>query len=255
MPRPTAAGKTSRATSSTTSAAAATDTARTARSSGMRSCAAMGCVASATVARKALVISGEVWSSVDGMDCNSTAESRSLASDLLSAVELQSMPSTEDQTSPEMTSAFLATVAEATQPIAAQDLIPLDRAVRAVSVAAAALVVLLVALLVFPAAVGRGMRTLFHTPTLFEGAQAVRDPLVGDVRVTYDFPAYTGLSRQIIEGSTGDLHALRGTHVQIEMRPLRSARQARLLLGDSGEVGALSANLNPGKPTATNPNS
>ena len=36
-----------------------------------------------------------------------------LASDLLSAVELQSMPSTEDQTSPEMTSAFLATVAEA----------------------------------------------------------------------------------------------------------------------------------------------
>src|ERR1017187_5353254 len=80
MPRPTAAGKTSRATSSTTSAAAATDTARTARSSGMRSCAAMGCVASATVARKALVISGEVWSSVDGMDCNSTAESRSLAS-------------------------------------------------------------------------------------------------------------------------------------------------------------------------------
>ncbi len=173
-----------------------------------------------------------------------------LASDLLSAVELQSAPTADAETSMEMTSAFLATVAEATQPIAAQDLIPLDRAVRAVSVAAAALVALLVALLVFPAAVGRGMRTLFHTPTLFEGAQAVRDPLVGDVRVTYDFPAYTGLSRQIIEGSTGDLHALRGTRVQIEMRPLRSARQARLLLGDSGEAGALSANLNHGKLTA-----
>jgi hypothetical protein len=172
-----------------------------------------------------------------------------LASDLLSAVELQSSPTAE--TSAEMTHAFLATVAEATQPIASQDLIPLDRAVRAVSIAAASLVALLIALLVFPSAVGHGMRTLFHTPTLFEGAQAVRDPLVGDVRVTYDFPAYTGLSRQIIEGSTGDLHALRGTRVLIEMRPLRSARQARLLLGDSGEAGALPANLNHGKLTAT----
>ena len=106
-------------------------------------------------------------------------------------------------------------------------------------------------MLAFPTAVGRGMRTLFHTPTLFEGAQAIRDPLVGDVRIAYDFPAYTGLPRQIIEGSTGDLHALRGTRVQIEMRPLRSARQARLLLGESGEAGALAANLNHGKLSAT----
>jgi hypothetical protein len=173
-----------------------------------------------------------------------------LASDLLSAVELQSTSSTEAETSSGMVNAFLATVAEATQPIPTQGLIPLDRAIRAVSIAAAALVVLLVALLALPSAVGRGMRTLFHTPTLFEGAQVIHDPLVGDVRVTYDFPAYTGLSRQIIEGSTGDLHALRGTHVQIEMRPLRSARQARLLLGDSGEAGVLSANLNHGKLTA-----
>jgi hypothetical protein len=91
----------------------------------------------------------------------------------------------------------------------------------------------------------------FHTPTLFEGAQAIRDPLVGDVRVTYDFPAYTGLSRQIIEGSTGDLHALRGTRVQIEMRPLALGPPGPLLLGDSGEDGALAANLNHGKLSAS----
>ena len=174
-----------------------------------------------------------------------------LASDLLSAVELQSAPVAEAEVSEEMTGAFYATVVQATQPIAVEDLIPLDRAVRAISIAAVALLALLVALLVFPSIVGRGMRTLFHTPTLFEGAQAVRDPLVGDVRITYDFPAYTGLSRQIIEGATGDLHALRGTRVHIEMRPLRSARQARLLLGDSGEAGVLAASLNHGKLTAT----
>ena len=174
-----------------------------------------------------------------------------LASDLLSAVQLQAISAAEREMSAEMTSAFCATVAEATQPIAAQDLIPLDRAVRAVFVATLSLLALLIAILAFPTAVGRGMRTLFHTPTLFEGAQVVRDPLMGDVRIAYDFPAYTGLPRQIIEDSTGDLHALRGTRVQIEMRPLRSARQARLLLGDSGEGGALVANLNHGKLTAT----
>ena len=173
-----------------------------------------------------------------------------LASDLLSAVELQSARAKTD-TSPDMASAFYASVAEATVPIPVEELIPLDRAVRAIAVAVLALFALLAALLIFPAAVGRGMRTLFHTPTLFEGATAVRDPLVGDVRVTYDFPAYTGLSRQIIEGSTGDLRALRGTRVHIEMRPLRSARQARLLLGESGEAGVLAANLNHGTLTAT----
>jgi hypothetical protein len=172
-----------------------------------------------------------------------------LASDLLSAVELQSAPVAE--ASPEMTGAFYATVAQATEPIVVEDLFPLDRAVRAIAVAALSLLALLVALLVFPSAVGRGMRTLFHTPTLFEGAQAIRDPLVGDVRVTYDFPPYTGLSRQIIEGSTGDLRALRGTRVHIEMRPLRSARQARLLLGDSGEAGVLAATLDHGKLSTT----
>jgi hypothetical protein len=174
-----------------------------------------------------------------------------LASDLLSAVELQTMPGAEAEVSPEMTSAFCATVAETTQAIAAEELIPLDRAVRAVFVAGCSLLALLIAMLAFPSLVGRGMRTLFHTPTLFEGARAAREPLVGDVRVTYDFPAYTGLSRQVIEGSTGDLHALRGTRVHIEMRPLRSARQARLLLGDSGEAGVLAANLDHGKLSAT----
>ena len=174
-----------------------------------------------------------------------------LASDLMSAVELQSAPVAETDVSAEMIGAFHATVAQATEPIVVEDLIPLDRAVRAIAIAALSLLALLVALLVFPTAVGRGMRTLFHTPTLFEGAQAIRDPLVGDVRVTYDFPAYTGLSRQIIEGSTGDLRALRGTRVHIEMRPLRSARQARLLLGDSGEAGVLAATLDHGKLSAT----
>jgi len=174
-----------------------------------------------------------------------------LASDLLSAVELQTARTAGAEVSPEMAQAFCSAVANATAPIVIDDLIPLRSAVRAVFIAGLSLLLLLLAILVFPSAVGRGMRTLFHTPTLFEGALVARDPLVGDVRVIYDFPAYTGLPRQTIEGSTGDLHALRGTHVQIEMRSLRTVRQAGLLMGDSGEAGVLAAEVNRGKLTAS----
>ncbi|MBN2575446.1 MAG: hypothetical protein JXP73_12855 [Deltaproteobacteria bacterium] len=170
-----------------------------------------------------------------------------LASDLLSAVELEAARSGEVEASPDLTRAFCATVAEATGPLAVEDLIPLDRAVRAVLAAAAVFLVMMLAVLAFPTALGRGLRTLFHTPTLFEGARVAREPLVGDVRVTYDYPAYTGLPRRIIEGSTGELRAVRGTRVHLEMRPLRSARQARLLLGDGGEGGTLVASLDRGR--------
>jgi hypothetical protein len=170
-----------------------------------------------------------------------------LASDLLSAVELQAARTGGAEASPDMIRAFCATVADATAPIVVEDLIPLDRAGRAMFIAVVSLFVMLAGILVFPSAIGLGLRTLFHTPTLFEGAQVAREPLVGDVRITYDFPAYTGLPRQIIEGSTGDLHAVRGTHVQLEMRSLRSARQARLLLGDIGQGGTLATELDHGK--------
>jgi hypothetical protein len=174
-----------------------------------------------------------------------------LASDILSAVELQAGRTGGAAVSTDMAHAFCAVVADASAPIVVEELIPLRRAVRAVFAAGLSLLLLLAAVLAFPSAVGRGMRTLFHTPSLFEGALVARDPLVGDVRVTYDFPAYTGLPRQIIEGSTGDLHGLRGTHVHIEMRPLRTVRQARLLMGEGGEEAVLAADVNHGKLSAS----
>ena len=68
-------------------------------------------------------------------------------------------------------------------------------------------------------------------------------PIVGDVRVTYDYPAYTGLPARTVEGSTGDIAAVKGTHVRIETHPLRPARRALLLLGDRGEAGEIGAAL------------
>jgi hypothetical protein len=170
-----------------------------------------------------------------------------LASDLLSAVELTAARTGGALASPDMTQAFYAQVAEATGPLVVEELFPLRRAVRALLVAIALLLAGLASMWVFPSLLGHGMRTLFRTPSLYEGARATREPLVGDVRVTYDFPAYTRLPRQVIEGSTGELRAVRGTRVELEMRPLRSARRARLLLGESGQAGTHEVVIDHGK--------
>jgi hypothetical protein len=170
-----------------------------------------------------------------------------LESDLLSAVELAAARTGDAAVSPDMTHAFYTEVAAATDDLVVESLFPLRRSLRALGLAIALLLVLLVGLLAFPALLGHGMRTLFRTPSLFEGARVARVPLVGDVRVTYEYPAYTGLPRQVIEGSTGELRAVRGTRVELEMRPLRRARRARLLLGESGQAGTLEAALDHGK--------
>ena len=165
-----------------------------------------------------------------------------LRGDLLSAIELGS-PRALSPGSPNMGTAFRAEVLEKAEPLDVNALYPLHKATRMVFLAGGTLLVFLLGLLLLPHSVGRGTRLLFHTPTLFEGALLAHEPLVGDLRVTYDYPAYTKLPRQTIEGSTGDLHALKGTRVRLEMRPLQAARKALLLLGESGEEGMLETTL------------
>src|SRR5262249_58423523 len=96
----------------------------------------------------------------------------------------------------------------------------------------------------------RGMRNLVHRPSLFEGAAISQVPLVGDVRITYSYPAYTGLPPRTVDGSTGDVAALKGTRVRIETHPLRGPRRALLLLGESGEKGEVSAGVSGSTLTA-----
>jgi hypothetical protein len=175
-----------------------------------------------------------------------------LASDLLSAVELGDgvLPVSATATdagagalvSPSLVRAFHADVARALAPVDPRALVPLRPAALAVAAFVAAMALLAGAASLFPA-IATGLRTLVHRPTLFEGAAVSLGPLVGDVRVTYQYPAYTGLPARTVEGSTGDLVAVKGTRVRLEARPLRSSRKALLLLGEAGERGELPAAL------------
>jgi hypothetical protein len=175
-----------------------------------------------------------------------------LASDLLSAVEFdveddQELPNAG---SPAMARAFFGTVADAAAPLDPAHLLPLRNEVWAGLAAALAALLLVLAVTLSPGTVGRGLHLLVHRPSRFEAASPSRDPLVADLRITYQYPAYTALAPRVVEGSTGDIVALRGTRVRLQMRPLRSARQALLLLGESGERGEIAATLAAGKLSA-----
>ncbi len=172
-----------------------------------------------------------------------------LASDLVSAVELDGLY--PNGGSPTLTRAFQRTVADATEPLEVEVLVPLRAAARAGLAALAGLLLLLAGTMLWPSTVGRGLRLLTRHPSLFEGAVASREPLVGDVRITYIYPPYTGLPQRVVEGSTGDVIAPRGTQVRIQMRPLRSARKALLLLGEAGEAGQVPVSLDQGRLSAS----
>jgi len=174
-----------------------------------------------------------------------------LASDLLSAIELDVENDNQPGTaSPAMTRAFFGTVADAAAPLDPARLLPLRSEVWAGLAAGLAALVLVLAVALSPGTVGHGLHLLVHRPTRFEAAVPSRDPLVADLRITYHYPSYTALAPRVVEGSTGDIVALRGTRVQLEMRPLRSAREAMLLLGESGESGEIPATLAAGKLSA-----
>jgi hypothetical protein len=100
-----------------------------------------------------------------------------------------------------------------------------------------------------PDVIGKGLDTLLHRPSRFEGASVSPVPIVGDLRITYEYPPYTGLPPRVVEGSTGDVIAVKGTQVKIETTPLRRSRGALLLLGETGDGGEIPVHLQKGTMT------
>ncbi|MEO8212665.1 MAG: DUF4175 family protein, partial [Myxococcales bacterium] len=159
-------------------------------------------------------------------------------------------PAKEAEISATLVRAFHGRVAEALRPLDPVQLISMRPVVHAAAALLAAALLVLASATVAPQVIGGGLSTLFHRPNRFEGAAVSAKPIVGDVRITYDYPAYTGLARRTIEGSTGDIVAVKGTRVKIETAPLHTSRHAMLLLGEAGESGELPARLAKGVVTA-----
>ncbi len=176
-----------------------------------------------------------------------------LASDLVSAVELGAdfdRIAGQDRVSPALVHALAAQVMERAVPLHPSGLVPMRAAGRAGLAAGLAAAMLLAAVLGAPRTVGRGLSTLLRRPTRFEGAAVSTEPIVGEVRISYVYPGYSGLPPRVIDGSTGDIVAVKGTHVRLSTRALRPAARAMLLLGDAGERGEIPAVVQDGVITA-----
>ncbi len=166
-----------------------------------------------------------------------------VASDLLSAVQLAPQAgksgkvgrTPESLASNDLVHAFRGHVGTAVESLSLTQVVPFGPAYKRLLWAAAAAAVLVSTAVMSPHIVRRGLALLTRTPTLYEGASVSAEPLVADIKLTYHYPAYTGLPPRTVEGATGDIQALKGTRVSMEMRALRRTRRALIFFGADGE--------------------
>ncbi|QRN98701.1 DUF4175 family protein [Archangium violaceum] len=61
-------------------------------------------------------------------------------------------------------------------------------------------------------------------------AAEVREPITGDIELTYRYPAYTGLAQRTVPGTNGEVSAPAGTEVQLKTRSDREVERAELVV-------------------------
>ncbi len=157
-----------------------------------------------------------------------------LASDLVSAVELEHAPVRPGAPSPELVAALLDTTATrlaAIDPVALVPHAEVTRARRWAMVAAAINIAVVAAL---PHVVADGWRHLiFAPPAPFDGAQPSSVPLVGDLDATLAFPAYAKRPPLDLPSSSGDLRGMPGTTVTLHGRVLVPAQSVAIVFEPS----------------------
>ncbi|HZI08302.1 MAG TPA: DUF4175 family protein, partial [Archangium sp.] len=67
-----------------------------------------------------------------------------------------------------------------------------------------------------------------------------REPITGDIELTYRYPAYTGLAPRTVPGTNGEISAPAGTEVQLKTRSDREVERAELVV--NGETLPLTVN-------------
>jgi hypothetical protein len=158
----------------------------------------------------------------------------SLASDLLSTVELEPELARDPKFSPALVLALAADTRERLELVAAEPsrVIPPGRARRALVVFAGAAVIYLAGAILAPGRLAAGWSRLINPPQAAAHSQraaAVAEPIVGDIRLVLMYPAYTRRAPLVLPAATGDLTAPRGTRVAFETIALRPAASARIV--------------------------
>ncbi|MBL8914092.1 MAG: DUF4175 domain-containing protein [Archangium sp.] len=153
--------------------------------------------------------------------------------DLLAAVELsKALGRTGEDFSPELARAFLRDVDLRAAKLSVQKLIDQRPTQRAAMSMVATVFVVLTLLVVQGKKLREGFAAAVTPAEKTEPSR--RQPITGDVELTYRYPAHTGLEPRTIAGSTGDVSAPTGTEVTFKTRADRDVEAAALIFGPAG---------------------
>jgi hypothetical protein len=154
-----------------------------------------------------------------------------VASDLLSAVELSTGPARRGAPSPELIDALTLVTARSVSAIDAATLVPRAPVRRAGLACLALIAVHGIAFVVAPRIATDGWGRLARIPVRpFGGADLSAVPLVGDVVLTLEYPAYTKRPPATLPSSSGDFRAMAGTTVSMTTAALEPVASAALLI-------------------------
>jgi len=152
-----------------------------------------------------------------------------LSFDLLAAVELRRELDRVPDFSPELARAFLRQADARAEQFDPERAVDPRRARPAWIVLACVATAAATLLLARPAAWWAGVGHALWEPA---GAPrpTQREPITGDIELTYRYPAYTGLQARTIAGTNGEISALAGTEVTLKTRADRPVHRAELAI-------------------------
>jgi uncharacterized protein DUF4175 len=161
-----------------------------------------------------------------------------LASDLLSAVELEAELERAPRFSADLAIALAKDAHQRLELVDPERVAPPGAARRAGVVLLVAAAGYVAGALLAPAILRAGWARLANPPRIAElalRAAPVSEPLVGDIRLVLTYPPYTRRPPLVVPAASGDLVAPRGTRIALETLALRPAAAAHMAFDNPAE--------------------
>ncbi|PTL81380.1 DUF4175 family protein [Vitiosangium sp. GDMCC 1.1324] len=152
-----------------------------------------------------------------------------LSLDVLAAVELSHEHGRDSQHSAELAEAFLRQMDLRAEQVDAGTVVDGTRLKHAGLVLGGVALVLAVVLGLAGAQWRVGLGKALESASQSATAEQ-REPITGDIELTYRYPAYTGLTQRTVPGTNGEVSAPAGTEVQLKTRSDREVERAELVV-------------------------